>query len=157
MKRLWSITLTLSLTFFCALINLSAQKIELSKEEKAWLAQNHTIRVSFSQHPPYIYMKDGRIVGIVADLLDEISKHSGLTFQFQDQLNDFSQNLKGLKGHEGPDLIGALMPTTEREKEILFTQAYITSANFIFTRLSAPPCTSMESLSGKKVAVVKDY
>ena len=140
-------------------VHLPQQKemIELTAEEKAWLDKHHTIRVSFWQHPPFFYSKDGKVVGIAVDLLNAISKNTGIKFQIKNRLDRFSDVLKGLKEHEGPDLVGALMPTTERENSIRFTIPYFNSPRFIFTRDDAPFVSSIESLSGKKIAVVKDY
>ena len=131
--------------------------IELTAEERAWLAQNHTIRVGFWQHPPFFYIKDGKLVGIAVDFLNKINEITGITFQYENRLDRFSEVLKGLKEYKGPDLVGALMPTIEREKYILFTEPYFSSPRFIFTRDDAPFVSSIENLSGKKVAVVKDY
>jgi PAS domain S-box-containing protein len=131
--------------------------IELTAEEKAWLSQDHPIRVRFWQHPPFFYSKDGEVVGIAVDLLNTISAYTGITFQYENRIDRFSDVLQGLKEHEGPDLVGALMPTTEREKVMLFTKPYFNSPRFIFTRDDAPFVSSIENLFGQKVAVVKDY
>jgi ABC-type amino acid transport substrate-binding protein len=133
------------------------EKIEFTAEERAWLEQDHTIRVRFWQHPPYFYSKDGEVVGIAVDLLNAISENTGITFQLENRLDRFSGVLKGLREHEGPDLVGALMPTTERENSILFTIPYFNSPRFIFTRDDAPFISSIEHLSGKKITLVKDY
>ncbi len=133
------------------------ESTELSKEEKAWISENHTIRVSFWKHPPLFYLKDGKVVGIAVDLLNTISENTGLSFQYENRLDPFADVLKGLKDHNGPDVVGALMPTADREKSILFTRSYFNSPRFIFTRDDAPFVSSIENLKGKNIAVVKDY
>jgi len=131
--------------------------LDLTEDEQAWLAQNYTIRVRFWQHPPYFYLKDGKVVGLAVDLLNTISENTGITFQYKNNLDNFSDVLKGLKEHTGPDLVGAMMPTPEREKVILFTEPYIDSPRFIFTRDDTLFIASIENLFGQKVAVVEDY
>jgi PAS domain S-box-containing protein len=69
----------------------------------------------------------------------------------------FSADLKGLIQHAGPDLIASLRPTPEWEKNILFTKPYISTPMFIFIRDDAEFVASVENLSGKTVAVIKDY
>ena len=135
----------------------SRTKLSLTPEEQAWLAKDHTIRVRYWQHPPYFYLKDGVVVGISVDLLNAVSKNTGITFQFENRLDRFSDVLKGLIDHQDPDVVAAIMPTPEQEKVILFTQPYINSPRFIFTRDDTPFVASIEDLFGEKVAVVKDY
>ena len=131
--------------------------IDLTPEEKAWVSENHPIRVSFWNHPPFFYLKDGKVVGIAVDFLNQIEADTGLSFQYENRLDRFADVLEGLKDHNGPDLVGALMPTEEREKSILFTKSYFNSPRFIFTRDDAPFVSSIENLRGKNIAVVEDY
>ncbi|MCJ7500231.1 transporter substrate-binding domain-containing protein, partial [bacterium] len=138
-------------------IPLPRGTVELSPGEKAWLKQDHTIRVRLGDQAPYAYLKGGKPLGISVDFLDVISKRTGIKFQYVTSSPPFFADLQGLIQHTGPDLLPSLTPSTEREKVILFTDTYVSSPKFIFTRDDAPFVASMESLSGKTVAVVKDY
>jgi len=133
------------------------KSIPFTEEEQVWIAENHTIRVTFSEAPPYFSFKGGKVHGIAVDFLHTISESTGVKFQFEKKPYRFAEELKGLKEHTGPDLVSAIMPTPEREKDILFTQLYIHSPRFIFTRDDAPFISSIENLFGQKVAVIKDY
>ena len=132
-------------------------KIELTPAEQAWLAENQDIRVTIDEHPPYHSFKDGVVVGISADILNRISEYTGVKFQYADKPYLFAGALSGLINHKGPDLVSAIMPTPEREKVVLFKEAYINSPRFIFTQDDEPFIYSIEDLFGQKVAVVKDY
>jgi PAS domain S-box-containing protein len=132
-------------------------KIELSPAEKTWLNNNYTVRVRVTDSAPYLYSKDGKPVGIAVDMINAVSERTGIKFHFVMPSPPFSTDLKRLIQHAGPDLIATLMPTPEREKNILFTKSYISSPRFIFTRNDAEFVSSIESLSGKTVAVIKDY
>lgn len=138
---------------------LEKKGIELTPEERAWLDKHPAIRVSFWLHPPIFYMKDGKMAGMAVDLLNKITEMTGITFQHENRLDRFSDVLQGLREHkgQGPDLVGALMPTTERKKNILFTEPYFSSPRFIFTRDDAPFVSSIENLFDKNIAVVRDY
>ena len=131
--------------------------IELTPDEKEWLAKNHTIRVRVGKHKPYQSFKNGRPVGISFDLLNAVSGLTGIRFQFEEPGISFADALKGITEHEGPDLLPSIMPTSEREKVILFTKSYVSSPRFIFTRDDAPFVSSLENLSGKTIAVIKNY
>jgi len=132
-------------------------RVVLTPGERAWLAQQHTIRVGFWQHPPFFYVKDGKVVGIAVDLLNEVAERTGLTFQYEPNPDHFADVLKGLIDHEGPDLVGALMPTPEREESMLFTEPYFNSPRYIFTRDDAPFVSSIDNLIGERIVVVEDY
>jgi PAS domain S-box-containing protein len=150
---------TLKNRWFSTMATLDQKQaaIELTPDEKEWIAENHTIRVTFSEVPPYFSFKGGKVHGIAVDFLNTISENTGIKFQFDKKPQRFAEELKGLREHTGPDLVSAIMPTPEREKDILFTQLYIHSPRFIFTRNDATFVSSIENLFGKKVAVIKDY
>jgi PAS domain S-box-containing protein len=132
-------------------------RVELTPEEQAWLAQNHTVRVRVGEYPPNYFIKNGKPFGIAIDILNEISKRSGIKFHFVIPSGSFSNDLKGLLEHTGPDIIPSLQSTPEREGKILFTKPYMTSPRFIFTRDDAPFVSSMEDLVGKTVAVEETF
>ena len=130
---------------------------KLTTEEQAWLAKKHTVRVRVTDQAPYIYAKNDEAVGIAADLINAISERTGIKFHFVIPSPPFAADLRGLIQHTGPDLFGSLTPTPEREEKILFTKPYISSPKFIFTQSDAEFVASMENLTGKTVAVIKDY
>jgi len=131
--------------------------VDLTPEELRWLAQNHTVRVFATAHAPLLFYKDGKPVGISADFLNEVSRRTGIKFEISKPSQDFTTAMKGLIAHEGPDLIAGLDPTPERERVILFSRTYWSSPKFIFTRDDAPFVSSIEDLSGRRIAVVGGY
>jgi len=131
--------------------------VSLTAEERAWIEQSHTVRVRVTDQAPYCYHKGGKPFGIAVDYLNTVSKQTGIKFHFVIPSPPFSVDLKGLIQHKGPDLLGSLTPTPEREKNILFTEPYVSSPKFIFTRDDAEFIASMENLTGKTVAVIKSY
>lgn len=139
---------------------LSAQQtalepvVSLTDEERAWLEQKHTVRVFSTNHAPLLFYKGGKPFGPAVDLLNEVSKRTGVKFDIAEPLRDFPSAMKGLIENEGPDVMAGLNPTPEREKVILFTKPYVTSPKFIFTQDNAPFVSSMANLSGKTVAVI---
>ena len=140
-------------------ISVSEQEktLELTDEEQTWLAQNHTVRVRGTDQAPYMFFRDGKAVGISADLIRIISEYTGINFHVVIPSPPFSADLQSLIQHTGPDLFGSLTPTQERKKNILFTEPYVSSPKFIFTRDDSVFVSSMTDLSGKTVAVIKGY
>ena len=131
--------------------------VTLTPEERLWLEENHTIRIRMSEQAPYLFSKAGVPVGIIVDLLDVINRETGIRFDFVIPSPPFSEDLKGIIQHTGPDVLGSLTPTTERKKKILFTEPYVSAPKFIFTRDDADFIASMENLAGKNVATIKGY
>ncbi len=131
--------------------------LRLTSAELAWIAENSTVLVRFSEHPPYLFSKKGKPVGIAVDMLNVVSEHTGIKFQYGMASPPFPVILKGLIEHEGPDMICSLRFTSEREEKILFTEPYITMPTFIFTRDDAPFVSSINYLSDKTVAVINAY
>ena len=131
--------------------------IKLTSEEQTWLADNHTVRVRGTDQAPYMFFRNGKAVGISADLIRIISEYTGINFHFVIPSPPFSADLQSLIQHTGPDLFGSLTPTQERKKNILFTEPYVSSPKFIFTRYDSVFVSSMTDLSGKTVALIKGY
>jgi PAS domain S-box-containing protein len=133
------------------------ERVQLNATESAWIAQDHRVRVWLGNYPPNTFVKDGKPAGIAIDLLREVSKWSGVTFDFAHSPQTFEEALNGVTRHSGPDLLPSIQSTPEREKQILFTDAYLSHPKFIFTRDDAPFVSSMTDLYGKTVAVERNY
>ena len=135
----------------------AAPRADLTREEKVWLAEHPVVRTRFHQHPPYMYLEEGRATGLTADLLDRISGVVDIEFRIEKSPSRWSDDLQRLVRHEDVDVLPSIMATPEREKAILFTEPYISSPRFIFTRDDAPFIASIRDLPGKSIAVVADY
>ena len=135
----------------------STRHVSLSQEEKAWLATDQTVRVRVTDFSPYIILKkEGEPEGIIIDHLSLIAERTGVTFSFIPSGKTFKEAIDGIKNHQGPDLIAAVVRTSERQQSILFTRDYIKSPFMIFMRDDRKRITvDMDSLIGKKVALLK--
>jgi formate hydrogenlyase transcriptional activator len=133
------------------------KQIELTPEEQTWLVEHPLVRTRFNLQPPYMYIEDGKTAGMTADLLSKISEMVNITFEIEKTPYLWSDLLDGLVRHKDVDMMPAIMATPEREKSILFTEPYVTSPRFIFTRDDALFIASIEELSGRSVAVAKNH
>ncbi|WP_458774555.1 PAS domain-containing sensor histidine kinase [Desulforhopalus sp. 52FAK] len=136
---------------------LKTSSILYSDMERAWIAQNHTVRVRVADRPPFIFLDKKRPAGLSVDLIDEVSKRTGIQFHYVLPPRSFKEDLNGLIQHVGPDLILTLTPTKEREKIIDFTKSYMSSPKFIFIRENSSFVASLEELDNKTVAVVDGF
>jgi PAS domain S-box-containing protein len=134
-----------------------AYSVILTPEEQAWLNEHTIVRIRFRRQPPYMYLEDGKTAGMTADLLNKISEMVDITFEIEKTPSKWSDDLGRLIRHEDVDMLPSIMATPERESVILFTESYVTSPRFIFTRDNAPFISSIKELSGKSIAVVENY
>ena len=70
-------------------------RVNLTPEERVWLAQQHPIRVTFSLSPPYFYFKEGKAVGIALDFLNLISSNTVFEFQLAYKPHRWADEFKG--------------------------------------------------------------
>jgi polar amino acid transport system substrate-binding protein len=133
------------------------QNLGLSPQERQWIEKHRTLRVAIDpDYAPYEFRDGlGRHNGMSADYLSLLGQRLGLEFvlvptaQWQESLQ---------KGYAGEvDLLPLLMRTPEREKQLLFTQPYITSPQYIIVRTQRTDIRSEADLAGQQVALPVDY
>jgi len=128
----------------------------LTTEEKAWLAQEHIVRVRTSNLAPYTFFQEnGTPAGISIDYLKEISKRTGINFDYEVTDQPFAEFLESMKEGNGPDLSTTLVRSPEREEYLSFSDGYLETPLVIFARSTAEFISDITGLIGKKVAVNK--
>ncbi len=145
---------------FCvaaARAQLTAGALELTAEERAWIAAHPTVRVGFDPAwPPFSFAgAQGRIEGIDADFLARLTQLTGVKFTPIDQ-PDWGKAYLAAQRHE-LDLLTSVHRVLEREKEFAFTAPYAHFPTAIITRDDAPFIATPRGLAGRKVAVVRGY
>jgi signal transduction histidine kinase/DNA-binding response OmpR family regulator len=133
-------------------------KVPLTREERAWIDQKHTVRVRFVDWPPYLILKDnGPPQGIVIEYLKLIEKRTGITFKNEVTDQPFAEFLESMKQRQGPDMTAVIVPTPEREQYLSFTETYISSPYVIFIRGQDKPILDISGLTGKTLAVPRGF
>ncbi|MDM8550803.1 transporter substrate-binding domain-containing protein [Desulfobacterales bacterium HSG2] len=134
-----------------------AKEIRLTAAEEAWLNQRRTIRIGLDPaFPPFVHManyraKGGTYEGMFADYIRIISKRTGLSVKPEFlKRSDVSAKAKTREidlfcGHE----------TSEQKAYMNFTRPFFSVSFVIVNRVDTPFIRGIESLSGKKVAVIK--
>ena len=131
--------------------------VSLSREEQRWLDQRAgTVRVGIAFIPPHTLEQDnsGRYHGVAMDFMALLEQKLPLHFAPK-FYNSYSALLSAARVGE-VDMVFAASQTPEREKFLLFTQPYTFLANKIFVRKMSPHYRSLDELTGRTVAVIRD-
>ncbi|MCW8831954.1 MAG: transporter substrate-binding domain-containing protein, partial [Colwellia sp.] len=129
--------------------------VALSADEQRWLANNAIINVAGGNEwaPIDFVNSKGKYDGFAYDYLKLISEKTGLTFNFKS--SSWTKAYNSVLNKENI-LLPALYQTTERDKHLIFSEAYYRSLDYFFTRDDVDFNRSNE-FQGKKLALVKDY
>ncbi len=133
----------------------SALETALTSEEEKWLEKHQSVRVMVGTWPPFQFMENDMPKGLGIDYVKVALQSLGLDFvpvpiKWHDAVKDISTNKASV------DLLPTAAHSEEREKLFSFTNNYLSFPRVIFARTDSS-FTSLESLSGKKVAVEKNF
>ena len=132
--------------------------IELTDEEKDWLAQIRTVRVRTVDYPPYQILKGNEAPqGVVIEYLKLIENRTGIEFKYEVTDQPFAEFLESMKQGNGPDMTALIMPTPEREQYLSFTEPYISSPYVIFIREKDEPILDILDLTEKTIAIPRGF
>ncbi|MCH1931816.1 transporter substrate-binding domain-containing protein [Shewanella sp. A25] len=128
----------------------------LTAEEKQWISEHPTIRVGREvDWPPFNYTNpQGRHVGLTVDMLNLISKKTGLVFYYSEPAT-FAQLQKKLASGN-IDLIGASYYSEDRSQYAFHTPGYIILNEYVYVRDDST-IRSMADLDGKTLAIPAGY
>lgn len=132
---------------------LTDQKLQLTQREERWIAQHPTVRVVINDAyaPLTFFDASGNFRGVTADLLDLIKLRTGLRFEvshapsMRDMMSRLSQGQA--------DLIGAMVPSDERQNSFNFSRPYMDNAFVLVTRKETSSPSNLDQLEGKRVAL----
>ena len=133
-------------------------QLSLTLEEKAWIDQNHKIRVRVANWPPYLIIKENDPPqGIAIEYLKLVEERTGLKFEYEMAKQSFAEFLESIKLHQGPDMTPLIAQSPDREQYLSFTTPYISSPYVIFARQQEGVLIDINGLSGKTLAVPKGF
>jgi polar amino acid transport system substrate-binding protein len=112
-----------------------------------------TVRVAHqAQFSPFIYVKDGKTIGIVADILDTAAAREGIAIVFVPvSLADQFETLTS----GAADALAPLGITPERLKTYDFTTAFVVTGGALFVRSPGSTPAGLAALAGKTVVTPK--
>ncbi len=139
-----------------ALGSEEVQGLNLTKEEKSWLARHQVVRVGADPAwaPIESLNKDDNYEGLSIDYLKKIEPMLGIRFEF---IRENWQELISRAKQKQVDMFTCVASTPEREKYLLFTDPYIQMPAGIFTREEVTYISNLNMIAEKKIAVVEGY
>ncbi|MDO4691063.1 MAG: basic amino acid ABC transporter substrate-binding protein [Fusobacterium sp.] len=108
-----------------------------------------------AEFAPFEYLEKNEIVGFDIDLLNAISKETGIEFKIKDMA--FDGLLPALQTKKVDLVIAGMTATPEREKTVLFSKPYFTAKQVIITKKTDNTLKTFDDLSGKKVGVMLGF
>ncbi len=131
--------------------------VELSDEERAWLAKHKTIRLGVDpSFPPFDFIdKNGNHAGMGADYMTLVAERLGVSVKPVPNLS-WSQVLEGARRKE-IDLLPVAGASEDRRSYLDFTDPYILMPLVIVTRKEHPPVSGLKDFAGKSMVMTKGY
>lgn len=128
--------------------------LDLSDEERAWIAANPTIRVGAYPLPPYMQAQDDRADGYLVALFEAVAARAGLRTEFRFQplgrvIDDIADGRL--------DATLAVNPSPERKALMHLSASTGRFVLEVFARKEARDIDGVESLAGKTLASYRGY
>ncbi|MBF0383710.1 MAG: bacteriohemerythrin, partial [Magnetococcales bacterium] len=135
---------------------LDEQKVELTAEEKAWIANNPQILVHNEMDwPPFNYNKGGQPLGYSIDYMNLVAKKLGIKVEYISGPT-WGQFLEKIQ-HDELDVLLNIVNTDERRKYLLFTDSYIKAKAAIVTLKERMDLKKLSHLENRTVAIPKGF
>jgi len=129
--------------------------IGLNEEEKKYLKQKQSLKIvtASDEWAPYIFKdRSGNFIGLELDYLELL--RSRLKIPIEVTHLPWQEALNGAMEHKY-DLIFPATPTLEREKSLLFSDAYYISPIALVSRYGEEGIDKWEDFKGKSIAIIK--
>lgn len=131
---------------------------ELFNEAEAqWLKAHPVIRVGIDPNWQPIDFVDhnGEFSGIAAQLIQYLSRKTGLEFTYDSQM-PWPETLARAKNHD-LDLLAAVTPTTAKSAYLAYSLPYLHLPLVVATKINTPYFSNFTQLENKTLAVVNGY
>lgn len=127
--------------------------LRLTSEEKKWLFDHPTIRVSSEvDYEPFDFIKNGVSKGYSVDYVELVTKKLGINIDYVQGTWD---EVLSMGKEKKIDLMHTIFRTPEREKYFLFQEPYKKVVSGLFVRSTVDDIKKVADLSGRKVSLVK--
>ena len=127
---------------------IAQRPVRLDSDEIAWIAAHPKVQVAASEYAPYLYRdRQGRWVGLNADLLAALAQMTGLQFEYVPTAS-IAQTLDLLKS--GKAQMGTTVSDTAQRREFLeFTHSYGGQSWVLILRRQGIAFDSLEEMAGR--------
>lgn len=136
--------------------SLTVPKLNLTQQEKAWLAEHPVITLGGGVYAPLDYVnEDGTVVGIAPDYTESLIRPLGIKVNYMSNKSGNWGDLLEMLKEKKIDGIRHLQKTKEREEFAHFTKPITSFRYGIFVRNNTEDIFTLGDLSHKRVAVTK--
>jgi polar amino acid transport system substrate-binding protein len=115
---------------------------------------NGVVKVAVEPYMPYTDVKDGKLVGLDAEILQEAAANLGLKVEFN--MTDFKGMLGGVQSHRVDLTIGGVGWSKDRAEKGLFTDPVYYSPPAMAV-VGDKPFKTVDDLKGQKIGTVTGY
>ncbi len=132
------------------------EKIALSPVEKDYIVNNSVVKVCVDPvwTPFEVLDKDGKHIGIAADLLRLVAQRVGLNLEIVN-VSTWDESVKKMKAKEC-DIFSFVNQTEERSKWLIFTETLFEDPNVFITRETHPYISDAHNLVNQSIAIPED-
>jgi two-component system sensor histidine kinase EvgS len=131
---------------------LTQRPVQLDAAEQAWVARHPRVQVAATEYAPYLYRdRDGRWVGLNADLLAALAQMTGLQFDYV-PASSIAQSLDLLRSDRA-QMNTTLSETPERRALLDFTHSYGGQSWVFVVRRDDPTSDSLDEMAGRVLAL----
>ena len=143
--------------FLSCFVSSFLHTLELSKEERAWIASHDPVVVGVDNAwEPFDFINEnGNHDGMSADYLQVISNKTGIHFAIAKH-EKWSDVLEAAKAQK-LDMIAAIAFSKEREKYLYFSKPYMTYSLVLATAKKETFFYEISDFDGKRVGVIESY
>jgi len=136
-------------------ILLTDKKLHLTPREERWLQDHPVVSVLVNETfaPLTFFDADGNFRGITADLLELIRLRTGLRFEIR-RSREVSSMIEEVSAGKA-DIIGAIIPSDEREDQLNFSRPYLENSYVLLTRKEPQAPLNLEQMAGKRLAITQ--
>ncbi|WP_395608457.1 transporter substrate-binding domain-containing protein [Pseudomonas sp. B22129] len=136
-------------------ILLTDQKLQLTQREERWLQDHPVVKVIVNETlaPLTFFDSDGNFRGITADLLELIRLRTGLRFETE-RARDVNTMIEQVDSGRA-DIIGAIVPSIEREAQLNFSRPYLENSYVLLTRKELGAPLNLEQMNDKRLAITQ--
>ncbi|POF39104.1 hybrid sensor histidine kinase/response regulator [Pseudomonas laurylsulfativorans] len=131
------------------------ESLQLSVAEQRWLERHPRVRVAINENiPPITFIdSEGKFRGIGVDVLTKISSRTGLQFDIRG-MKSVAEMMTGISSGQ-IDVLAGIGLSSQRDDELLFTRAFLSSPSVLVTRAAADSPRTLDDMPGKTLALTQ--
>ncbi|MFY0728156.1 transporter substrate-binding domain-containing protein [Pseudomonas sp. NFX15] len=131
------------------------RSLQLSVAERYWLERHPRVTVAINENIPPISFIDseGQFRGIGVDVLAKITARTGLQFDIRG-MKSVADMISGINSGQ-IDVVAGIGLSAQRENQLLFTRAFLSSPSVLVTRVAPEGPRTLEDMAGKTLALTQ--